>query len=132
MCESHGRDAEWLNAANDCHYDWSIATLRVNVQYIGVLLRLADILDFDKDRTPDFLYRSIHFTNSVSLREWEKHRSIQGWVITPNLVRFTAECNHPVYERAVRQYMDWIDTEPVSYTHLDVYKRQLLHTLHTV
>ena len=111
LCESHGRDAEWLNAANDCHYDWSIATLRVNVQYIGVLLRLADILDFDKDRTPDFLYRSIHFTNSVSLREWEKHRSIQGWVITPNLVRFTAECNHPVYERAVRQYMDWIDTE---------------------
>ncbi len=111
LCESHMQEARWLRPENGCYYDYSIGTLQNNIQYIGVLLRLADILDFDCDRTPDIIYRSIHFTNSVSVREWEKHKSVQGWTISRDLIRFTVECRHPVYERTVRQFMDWIDKE---------------------
>src|SRR5207237_461355 len=74
-------------------------------------LRLADILDFDRERTPDELYRTIHFTSLVSLREWDNHRSVLGWLITPEEIRFTVDCTRPEYHRAVLRFMDWIDIE---------------------
>lgn len=114
LCESHGRDPRWLQSQNGIYCDRAIGTLKVNAPYVGVLLRLADILDFDRDRTPDSLYRAIHFTNEISIREWEKHRSVQGWEISSQIIRFTAECSHPAYERAVRRFMDWIDHELVE------------------
>lgn len=111
LCESHMREARWLKSENGFHHDQTIGTIQANVQYIGILLRLADILDFDRDRTPDILYRSIHFSNDISIQEWEKHRSVQGWTISPELIRFTIECEHPAYERTARVFMDWIDKE---------------------
>jgi len=111
ICLSHTQPALSLSPANGYNYDESVGTYLVNVPFIAILLRLADILDFDRDRTPDSLYRTIHFTNSVSVAEWEKHRSVEGWVITPELIRFTMRCEHPIYERAARHYMDWIDEE---------------------
>lgn len=111
LSKSHVMPAQFLNSANGFNYDESIGTYSVNMVYLGVILRLADILDFDRDRTPDSLYRSIHFTSPVSLIEWEKHRSVTGWTINADMVRFTAKCEHPEYERAIRQFMDWIDIE---------------------
>lgn len=108
---SHVRPASDLTENNGFHYDASIGTYTVNLVYLGIILRLADILDFDRDRTPDSLYRSIHFTSSVSLQEWEKHKSITGWNIDSTIIRFSAACEHPEYERAVRKFMDWIDIE---------------------
>jgi len=36
--------------------------------YLATVLPVADILDFDRERTPDELYRSISFTNPISIR----------------------------------------------------------------
>lgn len=83
----------------------------MNLPFLAVVLRLADILDFDRDRTPEALLKSIHFTSPVSLSEWEKHRSVEGWHISLDLIRFTIRCKHPAYEAAARKYMDWIDRE---------------------
>lgn len=111
LCASHVRPARDLVSAQGFEVDESVGPYVVNMPFMGVVLRLADLLDFDRDRTPDALYRSIHFASPVSLAEWEKHRSVEGWVIEPTTVRFTARCDHPAYERAVRQYMDYIDEE---------------------
>jgi hypothetical protein len=111
---SHVKPADDLSDSNGFRVDERIATYSVNMQYLGVLLRLADILDFDRDRTPDSLYRSISFRSPVSLREWEKHRSVHGWVISRELIQYTLRCEHPEYQRAAYQYMDWIDQELVS------------------
>ncbi len=111
LCASHVRPAHDLVGTSGFAVDESVGPYVVNVPFLGVVLRLADVLDFDRDRTPDALYRSIHFASPVSLTEWEKHRSVEGWVIGPSAVRFTARCEHPAYERAVRLYMDWIDQE---------------------
>ena len=111
LCLSHVRPARDLSSVNGFRHDESVGPYRINMQYLGVVLRLADILDFDRDRTPDSLYRTIHFKSPVSLREWAKHRSVEGWVIEPTLVRFTMRCEHPEYQRAAYQFMDWIDRE---------------------
>lgn len=111
LCESHTLPSTALTPDSGYHYDEQIGTYSVNMPFLATILRLADILDFDRDRTPEVLLKSIHFTSNVSLGEWEKHRSVEGWYISVDLVRYTVRCSHPAYEKAVRQYMDWIDQE---------------------
>ena len=111
LCLSHVKPARDLSPANGFRVDESIGSYQVNMQYLGLVLRLADILDFDRDRTPDSLYRTIDFRSHVSLGEWAKHRSVDGWVITPELVQFTMRCEHPEYQRSAYEFMSWIDKE---------------------
>jgi hypothetical protein len=111
LCRSHAKPASLLSPDNGFHYDELVGTYPVNMPYLGLVLRLADILDFDRDRTPDSLYRTISFTSEVSLVEWGKHRSVEGWRIGPSVIQYVVECEHPAYERAVREFMGWIDNE---------------------
>ncbi len=111
LCLSHVRPARDLNATNGFRHDEVIGIYRINMPYLGLLLRLADILDFDRDRTPDSLYRSLHVRSQVSLAEWAKHRAVEGWSIGPSLIQFTMRCEHPEYQRAAYHFMDAIDRE---------------------
>jgi len=111
LCESHYSHTHELTPANDYLYDQQIGLIKINEPFIAIVLRLADILDFDADRTPDVLFRTIHFSSSISLREWEKHRAITGWEINENMVRYTAEYTHPAYQAAAFRFMDWVDKE---------------------
>lgn len=108
---SHVKSAYDLTDANGFRRDEVIGTYQVNMVYLGLILRLADILDFDRERTPDSLYRTIDFRSQVSLSEWEKHRSVNGWVIDSTKIQFTMICEHPEYQRAALQFMDGIDKE---------------------
>lgn len=111
ICRSHVLSAESIIPANGFYLDELVGMDSVNTAFVATILRLADILDFDRDRTPDHLYRAIDFTSGVSLLEWEKHRSVVGWTIDPDRIAFAAECEHPAYERAIRQFVTWIDEE---------------------
>lgn len=111
LCESHYSHTHELTPANDYLYDQQIGLTKINEPFVAIVLRLADILDFDADRTPDVLFRTIHFSSNISLREWEKHRAIQGWEINENIVRYTAEYTHPAYQAAAFKFMDWVDKE---------------------
>lgn len=111
LCESHIFNGDALKPTKGFRYDEQFGTYAVNMPFLAVVLRLADILDFDRDRTPETLLKSIHFTSPISLKEWEKHRSVEGWHISHDLIRFTVKCKHPAYEAATRKYMDWIDNE---------------------
>ena len=111
LCLSHNEDTQLLTIKNGFRIDENVATYSVNMPFLAIVLRLADILDFDRERTPDSLYKSIHFTSSISLNEWEKHRSVVGWEISKELIRFTIQCTHPIYQKSILQFMDWIDEE---------------------
>ncbi len=108
LCQSHVNDPAALESLP---VDDRIGTHQVNTRFLALVLRLADILDFDRERTPDALYKTIHFTSDVSIGEWEKHRGVKGWQIGPDLIRFTMQFDHPVYERTARQFLDYIDIE---------------------
>ena len=111
LCASHVWPAEQITDQAGFRVDEAVGTYSVNVRYLALLLRLADILDFDQDRTPESLLRAIHFSSTVSVAEWAKHRSVTGWEINPNRIRFTMQCEHPSYQRAAYEFMDWIDRE---------------------
>ncbi len=111
LCESHYWPSESITETNGFHYDKAIGTFPVNLTYLALILRLSDILDFDRERTPVELYRSINIRNSISLLEWEKHRQVEGWNIDKNAVRFECACERPEYERAIRHFLRLVDAE---------------------
>jgi len=114
LCRSHVQSAESITATEGYRFDELVGNVRVNVALVAFVLRLSDILDFDRERTPDSLYRAIDFRSEVSVQEWQKHRSVTGWEISSNRIVFSAECEHPAYERAVKKFIAWIDEELVA------------------
>lgn len=109
LCFSHNEDAMTLmNIETEviCDNDESI-----NLPFIGVILRLADLLDFDGKRTPSVLFSHLAVRNPTSLKEWEKHRNIKSWSISPNNIVFSAVCKHPAIEASIRKFCDLIDNE---------------------
>lgn len=109
ICQSHNEDALKL-LEFDKNYSCgnnSYACLPL----IGVILRLADILDFDAKRTPLVLYSHLYVRNPVSIVEWQKHRAIENWEINPRIIQFSAKCEHPAIEASIHEFCDLIDHE---------------------
>jgi len=48
----------------------------VHFTYVMGLLRIADLIQFDKKRTPRAIFKSTSFMSPISLDEWKKHISI--------------------------------------------------------
>lgn len=111
LCQSHCFSVHEIINSSDFNIDDQVGQFKINLQYLAAVLRLADIMDFDRDRTPDILFRSIHFTSPISVLEWEKHRSVKGWQISKKRIRFTCEFEHPIFESSVRKFLDFIDEE---------------------
>ncbi len=78
---------------------------------IAIVLRIADIVDFDMKRTPTILFSHLAVRNPVSLKEWQKHRSIEAWEINQNIIQFQAKCSHPAIEASIHSFCDLIDRE---------------------
>ena len=109
ICHSHNEDALKL-LDFDKNYPCgnnSYACLPL----LGIILRLADILDFDAKRTPLVLYSHLYVRNPVSVKEWEKHRAIENWEINPSIIQFSAKCTHPAIEASIHEFCDLIDHE---------------------
>jgi len=109
LCFSHNEDSlELLKLESSLLCGENSVT---NLQFIGVILRLADLLDFDAKRTPEVLFSHLAVRNPVSLEEWQKHRSMQAWKITKDEISFSAKCSHPAIEASIRKFCDYIDDE---------------------
>lgn len=109
ICHSHNEDT--LSLMNLDPIFLSGEDVNICIPYIAVILRLADLLDFDAKRTPSVLFSHLSVRNSVSLFEWQKHRSVKAWRINQNEISFFAECNHPAIESGIKKFCDYIDTE---------------------
>lgn len=109
LCFSHNEDSMILlkmDASYLCGED-----ITTNLQFVGLILRLADLLDFDAKRTPSVLFSHLTVRNPVSLEEWQKHRAVQAWKITKDDITFSAKCTHPAIEASIRKFCDYIDDE---------------------
>lgn len=70
ICEAHTKDYDWIKTKlqiKEVKGDYSI-----NPQFIALILRLADILDIDSNRTPYNLYKLIS-PKEKSDEEWKQH-----------------------------------------------------------
>jgi hypothetical protein len=113
VCASHTEDTASLQAL-PCRELVRAPGEYCNWRFVAVVLRLADILDFDPKRTPPVLFSQLGVRNSVSIREWRKHQAITGWDIRPEHISFAAQCADPVIEKSIRDFIVLIDRELVA------------------
>lgn len=109
ICFSHNEDAHFL-----LNLDMNLSCgndIVVCLPLIGIILRLSDILDFDGKRTPSILYSHLYVKHPVSIEEWNKHRAVDSWDISPSQIQFNAKCTHPAIEASIRKFCDLIDKE---------------------
>ncbi len=115
ICESHTRDHDWIKAnlrVNEIRGDYAF-----NSQFIAAVLRLADILDIDSNRTPYGLYKLIS-PKGISNEEWQQH-----FVISNNdKILFNEKTNHKKIvfhgktknasiHRKILVYIGWVESE---------------------
>ncbi|MBS1662289.1 MAG: ATP-binding protein [Bacteroidetes bacterium] len=111
ICDAHGAPVEVLRNSDRWPRHTLIGENIINVQYLALVLRLADILDLDAERTPRMIYEFVNPKDPVSILEWKKHRSVIGHSIGPKTVLFEARCSSPEVERALKQFLTWIELE---------------------
>jgi len=111
LCQSHTMNPNELNESNGFRYAEVVGKYKINMVFLAIILRLADILDFDRDRTPEVIFKSIKFKSEISLKEWHKHLAVYGKIITSREIQYTCWCETPQYEKAVRDFIQWIDNE---------------------
>lgn len=98
----------------------------------AVLLRLADLLDYDISRSPQVLFRHLglnHPRNAAELQSAEEHLKNQAGefdkLIVDGILRYTATYDHPEKEQKVRGYLDMVQQE------LDYCAKELAQTAST-
>lgn len=116
VCQSHGKDISSLDKME--------ATATIDLRFCAILLRLADILDFDTSRAPEAVYRYSGFqmaddANALkSKEEWDKHLASRGFDFLHIKKRvhmysldYSATCKSMQVEQTVNCYLDWVDQE---------------------
>lgn len=105
ICSSHTKSIYDV----DLDYNELISRFEINGIYLSIILRLADILDFDRTRTPPDMLKEIH--SKRSLEEWKKHLAVLGSTITEDKLIFKCECERPRYQYQINKFLNQIEQE---------------------
>lgn len=118
ICRSHGRPADDLR-----NEDFDMDD-EVDLRMCAILLRLADILDFDASRAPQVVYDYCGFddrsdaASRYSKAEWDKHLSSTGFAFKRGKaaaavreLRYSATCKSLQVEKGIFSYLDWVEKE---------------------
>jgi hypothetical protein len=113
VCLSHGEDVEFILDSKKIVPDYDDDH---DLKFCAILLRLADILDFDNSRSPDEVYEYLALDESksdkrVSQTEWRKHLCSRGFKFRDKKISFKAEPTHPAVEYDIRKFLKVIENE---------------------
>lgn len=79
ICESHHKDdIEDFTKYKVKKMYGSEDNEKVNLSYIAIILRVADLLHITRDRTPSITRNLINIRNPVSVLEWEKQEAVRA------------------------------------------------------
>ncbi|MDD6210355.1 MAG: hypothetical protein PUB21_07110 [Bacteroidales bacterium] len=120
VCKSHGFAVSEVSKWENLETDFCGSA---DLLFCSILLRLADILDFDNSRSPEEIYEYLGLSERKSRREknsdieWKKHLCSTGFVFPSHTrderyaIKFIAAPTDPAVEYDVRQFLDVIETE---------------------
>lgn len=124
ICVSHNEDADVLLKRNPTNPSWPRFLINkpfhggcsVNIHMIAAALRLADILDFDRERTPPSLFHyllpgALSNLRSQSALEWSKHMAITNWYIDDQEIVYDGVCENHIVHHAIVQFCALISDE---------------------
>jgi|SRR6185312_9009130 len=116
VCRSHNLDTAVLHKLR------SDFRGEADLRFCAILLRLADILDFDRSRSPEAVYEHLGLSHRTLPRqtasdvEWQKHLCSEGFQFPAKRqdgyqLPFVAGPDEPGVEHDVRGFLDIIDGE---------------------
>jgi hypothetical protein len=123
VCVSHNEDAEALSRRSQENLtrprfssDFPVASEIVDLHIVAAALRLADILDFDRERTPPTLFyylipSTLSPLESRSVLEWGKHMAISSWHLERDAIMFRGRCRDHIIHHAIFQFCAAIQNE---------------------
>ena len=118
LCQSHNQDLGALRSERFPTAFLAVCDLRM----CAILLRLADILDFDETRSPTAVYDHLRLAGAaegpgaISNTEWSKHMAARGFRFpverTPSYsIMAVASPRQPTIENEIRKFLDVIEEE---------------------
>lgn len=123
ICVSHNEETEALVRRDETDFarprfpaDYPVGSCSADLHLIAAALRLGDVLDFDRERTPPVLFHyllpaSVGPEDSRSVLEWGKHLTISNWHIDPDAVVFRGRCHSHIIHHAVVNFCRVIQEE---------------------
>jgi hypothetical protein len=120
ICKSHGYSIVEVYKWNSISTDF---LGRVDLLFCSIILRLADILDFDNSRSPEEVYNYLGLSkrntkrDSISDVEWLKHLCSLGFIFTSTNrndrypIKFASAPDEPAVEYDVREFLNTIESE---------------------
>ncbi|MBV8055461.1 MAG: hypothetical protein JO071_09510, partial [Deltaproteobacteria bacterium] len=122
VCRSHGYDVDKLITGCET-LDSTFRGGEADLMFCAIVLRLADIMDFDNTRSPEEVYKYIGVGRRTDKRhtlsdvEWLKHLASEGFRFPADrddshyILAFIARPDHPAVEYDIRQFLDTIENE---------------------
>lgn len=117
VCKSHNEPLEELRAER---FDTDFLT-GCDLRLCALLLRAADLLDFDQSRSPVAVYEHLRLGEAVGSRrisqaEWAKHMASIGFVFPQERapgysVKLIATPRQPAVENAIRKFLEVVEDE---------------------
>ena len=123
ICVSHGQDFEFLLDNDETNIerhrfpkDYPLGSYTADLHMVAATLRLADILDFDRERTPPVLFYYLLPTTLTpqddrSILEWSKHLTISNWHIDEDSIVFRGHCKSHIIHHAIVHFCIDIENE---------------------
>jgi hypothetical protein len=122
VCVSHNLDVGALAEVRGPYDDrfpraLAVAGEQLNTQFCAAVLRLVDVLDFDRERTPRILFESLGIASrtlpgaEISLREWQKHMAVHSIEMKEDEIVVHADSSHPAIEASIKQFCGYIERE---------------------
>lgn len=123
ICVSHNESADALAARDRADAgrerftrELPVGRSTADLLLVAASLRLCDILDFDRERTPAFLFHYLLQGRrggpvDRSELEWAKHLAVADWVLEPSAVRFRIRSHSPIVHHAVVTFCADIEDE---------------------
>jgi hypothetical protein len=123
VCVSHNEDAHVLLDPDPNNFEQSrfptrypIGCCVADTRLVAASLRLADILDFDRERTPPVLFhyllpQSDDPRENISVREWTKHLAISNWQIESERIVFRGRSPSAFIHHVIVEFCHTIEDE---------------------
>jgi molecular chaperone HtpG len=113
ICVSHNEDADAIVRRDSENpgrsrfpANFPIGFCTADLHMVAAALRLADILDFDRERTPPVLFyylvpSDLPAKENRAALEWEKHMSISHWHVDEDAIVFRGRCKDHIVHHAI-------------------------------
>lgn len=112
ICKAHGEDLKYVeNLPSHIQYK---AGIEANPQFVAMILRLGDIVQFSEDRAPKVMRQAIMFDSDYSFKQWLVKDGL-NYEIKDGTATYSAFCETPANYYQLQDYLDWIDDEIVNF-----------------